>query len=124
MGGSNVDLTEQTRKYTVTYALTTEAGVKSLFRDRHKIGQRRFVGDTAASDILIDLASAISSAGLTDRQTEAVALVYGHWDLTQAEAAAVMGVTRDAVNKFLDSAIRRITAVYKRWNYGEVEVSR
>ncbi|WP_051236111.1 RNA polymerase subunit sigma [Paenibacillus pinihumi] len=122
MGGTNIDLTEQSRKYTVKYALNTAAGVKSLLRDRHKIGLRRFTGDTAASDILIDLASAINSAGLTERQTEAVALVYGPWDLTQADAAAVMGITKQSVGDFIHGAARRIAAVYERWEYGEVEV--
>ncbi|MBJ6364171.1 RNA polymerase subunit sigma [Paenibacillus sp. GCM10012307] len=117
-----VDLTEQSRKYTVKYALNAAAGVKSLLRDRHKIGLRRFTGDTAASDILIDLASAINTAGLTERQTEAVALVYGPWDLTQADAATVMGVGQDSVSDFLNGAARRIAAVYERWEYGEIEV--
>jgi len=119
MGGTNVDLTEQSRKYTVTYALNTAAGVKRLLRDRHKIVVRRFSGDTAASDILIDLHSAIESAGLTDRQAEAVALVYG-LDVTQAEAARVMSVSQQAVQQSVDAAAERIAAVYARWEYGEI----
>ncbi|WP_235847606.1 sigma factor-like helix-turn-helix DNA-binding protein [Paenibacillus tuaregi] len=95
------------------------AGVKKLLRDRHAISAARFTGDTAASDILIDLNSAINSAGLSERQTEAVALVSG-FDLTQKEAAAVMGNSREAVAKLYEEAAVKIAEVYKRWEYGEV----
>ncbi|GGF88333.1 sigma factor-like helix-turn-helix DNA-binding protein [Paenibacillus abyssi] len=121
MGGTNVDLTKDTRKYTQKYSLSSAAGVKALLRDRHRIGARRFKGDTAASDIIIDLHSAIESACLTERQAEAVALVYG-LDVTQAEAARVMGVSQPAVAQFTDEAAERIAAVYQRWNYGEITV--
>lgn len=121
MGACNVDLTKDTRKYTQKYALNTAAGVKALLRDRHRIAARRFKGDTAASDILIDLHSAINSAGLTERQTEAVAWVYGA-DVTQAKAAEVMGVGQDSVSDFVNGAAKRIAAVYARWEYGELTV--
>jgi len=116
-----MDLTKQTRKYTESYTLSTAAGVKALLRDRHRIAARRFKGDTAASDILIDLHSAINSAGLTDRQTEAVAWVYGV-DVTQAEAARIMGITREGVKNLVNEAVERVAAVYERWEYGEVTV--
>jgi DNA-directed RNA polymerase specialized sigma24 family protein len=116
-----VDLTKGTRTYTESYALSTPAGVKKLLRDRHKIGSRRFSGDTAASDILLDLHSAIESAGLTDRMAEAVAYVYG-LDTTQGQAAKLLGVTREAVKDLLFQATKRIAAVYRRWNYDEVTV--
>jgi len=121
MGGTNVDLTKDTRKYTETYSLSTASGVKRLLRDRHRIGARRYKGDTAASDILIDLHSAINSAGLTDRQTEAVAWVYGA-DVTQAKAAEIMGITREGVKSFVEEATSKIADVYKRWEYEEVTV--
>lgn len=70
---------------------------------------------------MIDLHSAIESAALTDRQAEAIALIYG-LDVTQQAAADVMGITRQAVQQAVEAAIERITAVYKRWNYGEVTV--
>ncbi|WP_127506884.1 DUF134 domain-containing protein [Paenibacillus humicus] len=121
MGATNVDLTKDTRKYSVTYALNSADGVKKLLRDRHKIGQRRFTGDTAASDILIDLHSAIESAALTDRQAEAIALVYG-LDVTQATAARVMGITQQNVAVNVDAGVDKIAAVFRRWEYGEVTV--
>lgn len=107
---------------TQTYALNDAAGVKALLRDRYRIAERRFRGDTAASDILIDLNSAIESAGLTDRQAEALAYVYGKWQLTQKEAAEAMGITQQNVSANVDGATKRIAAVFKRWEYGEVTV--
>lgn len=121
MGATNVDLTQDTRKYSQTYALNTATGVKALLRDRHRIAARRFKGDTAASDILIDLHSAIESSGMTARQTEAIALVYG-MDVTQKDAAEVMGVSQPAIAQLTEEAAERITAVYKRWNYEELTI--
>lgn len=121
MGACSVDLTKDTRKYSVKYSLSTAAGVKSLLRDRHRIAARRFKGDTAASDILIDLHSAINSAGLTDRQTEAVAWVYGA-DVTQAKAAEIMGCAQKNVSETLDAAVEKVAAVYRKWEYGEITV--
>lgn len=70
---------------------------------------------------MLDLNSAIYNAGLTDRQTEAVALISG-FDLTQAEAARVMGILRQTVAELYDKAAEKLAAVYKRWEYGAVEV--
>ncbi|MGG1641855.1 RNA polymerase subunit sigma [Paenibacillus sp. NRS-1782] len=119
MGSVKIDIAKSDRSYAVKYALNDAAGVRSLLRDRHRISSARFRGDTAASDILIDLRSAINSAGLTERQTEAIAWVYGV-DLTQKEAAAIMCVERQSVGEAVDRAIERIAEVYRRWEYGEV----
>lgn len=121
MGAVKVDTEKQARAYEVKYALNDAAGVKALLRDRHRIAERRYKGDTAASDILIDLHSAINSAGLTERQTEAIAWVYG-LDLTQKDAAALMGISQQAVALFADEAAQKIAAVFERWEYGDVAV--
>lgn len=109
------------RSYEVKYALNSAAGVKALLRDRHRIGSARFRGDTAASDILIDLHSAIYNAGLTERQTEAIAWVYGA-DITQKDTAEIMGITRQAVALLADEAAGKIAEVYRKWEYGAVVV--
>ncbi|MGF7045710.1 putative DNA-binding protein (UPF0251 family) [Paenibacillus sp. DS2015] len=83
------------------------------------MASRRFGGDYSASDIIIDLHSAMNTACLTERQTEAIALVYG-MDLTQKDAAAIMGVGQDSVSDFVNGAATRIAKVYSAWNYGEV----
>ncbi|MEK4360836.1 sigma factor-like helix-turn-helix DNA-binding protein [Paenibacillus sp. FSL M7-1455] len=112
---------KQARAYDVKYALNDAAGVKALLRDRHRIAERRYSGDTAASDIIIDLHSAIESAGLTERQAEAIAWVYGR-DLTQKVAASIMGIAQKNVSEAIDRAAEAIAGVFKRWEYGELVV--
>lgn len=121
MGHVKIDIAKSDRSYAVKYALNDAAGVRSLLRDRHRISSARFRGDTAASDILIDLHSAINSAGLTERQTEAIAWVYGV-DLTQEKAAELMGIAQKNVSEAVDRAVESIAGVYRRWDYGDVEV--
>lgn len=121
MGHVKVDIEKGSRSYNVKYSLNNAAGVKALLRDRHRISSARFRGDYAACDILVDLHSVINSAGLTDRQTEAIAFVYGI-DVTQAEAARQMGITQQGVAKLIDDAADKMASVYKRWGYEEVSV--
>lgn len=119
MGAVKVDISQKERQYSVKYVLNDSAGVKALLRDRHKLASRRFSGDMAASDIIIDLHSAMNTAGLTERQTEAIALVYG-MDLTQKDAAAIMGVTQQAVDQAIEGAADKIARIYHAWDYGEI----
>lgn len=113
---------EKERAYNAAYRLQTAAGVKRLLADRHRIGARRYRGDTAASDLLLDLDKAMTMARLTDRQAMAIALVYG-LGLTHAEAAAELGITRQAVGISIDSAAKRIARIYARWRYSDVEIT-
>ena len=55
----------------------------------------------------IELYTALDNAGLTDRQRQAVNLVYFE-DMTQEQAAEVMGVTRQAVDLYARNAINKI----------------
>jgi predicted DNA-binding protein (UPF0251 family) len=104
VGAVKVDIEKGSRNYTVKYALNDRHGVSKLLRDRHRIASRRFhAGDYAASDILIDLHSAIESAGLTERQAEAIAWVYGA-DVTHKRAAEIMNVSREAITQFVNNA--------------------
>lgn len=121
MGAVKVDIAEDHRRYTQTYALNTAKGVEKLLRDRHKIAERRFTGDYAACDIIIDLNDAIDKAKLSRRQAEAVAILYG-CDLTQADAAVELSVTQQAIAKFNSEACRKIARVFRGWDYGEVTV--
>lgn len=43
-------------------------------------------------------------------------------DLTQAEAARVMGITQQAVAKMYDEAAEKLASVYRKWEYGEITV--
>lgn len=123
MGMCRVDTEKDERNLSVKYALNDKGGVRLILRDRYVIANRRERGDYAASDILIDLASAIESAGLTDRQAEALALVYGYWQLTQGEAAQTMGIRQNTVSELLDIACERIASIFDKWNYGEITVA-
>lgn len=108
--------------YEVKYVLNDAAGVKKLLRDRHHINSAQFLGDYNAVDTLVDLNSAIASAGLTERQAESVAWVYGA-DLTQKDSAEIMGITRTTLNESIDTAAEKIASVYRKWEYGEIAVS-
>src|SRR5699024_7826605 len=55
----------------------------------------------------IELYNALDNAGLTDRQRQAVNLVYFE-DMTQEQAAEVMGVTRQAVDLYARNAINKL----------------
>lgn len=124
MGKVKIDIEKDSREYSIKYALNDAAGVKMILRDRYRLASRRFhAADYAACDILIDLNSAIESAGLTTRQIETVAYVFGKWQLTQKEAASAMSISQQAVAQSLDEACTRIAAVYANWNYGELTVN-
>lgn len=121
MGSVKIDTEKGARTYEVKYALDSAAGVKRLLRDRHHVSSARFTGDYNAADTLIDLHSAINSAALTERQAESIAWVYGA-DLTQSDAARIMGVTQPTVKQACDEAAEKIAAVYRKWEYGEITV--
>ncbi|MNC31172.1 hypothetical protein D3C75_794860 [compost metagenome] len=106
--------------YEVKYVLNDAAGVKKLLRDRHHISSARFQsGDYNAVDMLVDLSSAINSAGLSEVQAEVVAWISGA-DMTQQQASEIMHVTRQAITKAYEVACEKIAAVYRKWEYGEV----
>ncbi|MDP5273210.1 sigma factor-like helix-turn-helix DNA-binding protein [Chengkuizengella axinellae] len=89
--------------------------MKKLLQDHHHIAERRYKGDMAASDMLMDLQTAVQLAMLTRRQAEALRLVYVY-QMKQKEAAVKMDVTQQAVEQFINGACNRIAGVYKKWN--------
>lgn len=123
MGVCRVDTEKGHRQYEVRYALNDREGVASLLRDVHRLRERRYhAGDYSASDILIDLQTAINEANLTKRQRESMYYVY-ELDLPQKEAGIRMGgIGNDAVSHCLKGAVQRIADVYNKWNYGEITI--
>jgi DNA-directed RNA polymerase specialized sigma24 family protein len=100
-------------------ALNSSVGLRILLSDYHALKLRRFNGDTAASDIIIDLERAIELAKLTNRQRQALALVYFE-DLTQEEAGKRMRIDKQGVNNLLDRGIEAISDIYYYWSgHGE-----
>lgn len=118
--GSATNKPDQHFRYESAYpALNNPLGLRILLSDLHALRQRRFQGDTAASDILIDLERAIESAKLTDRQRQALRLVYEE-DLTQEDAGRAMGIAQKNVSEAVERALENIAEVYWYWSaHGE-----
>ena len=115
MGATKIDVNAKERSLDAKYpALDSPANLRILLGDYHALKLRRFNGDTSASDILIDLESAIELAQLTGRQSEALRLVYEE-DLTQEEAGKRMGIGRRAVGYHVEDAIDAIAEIYYYW---------
>jgi predicted DNA-binding protein (UPF0251 family) len=70
--------------------------------------------------VLADLAEAVRLAGLTERQRQALALVYDE-DLTQVEAGKRMGgISKQAVEIYVSAACEKIADIYYYWaSHGE-----
>jgi DNA-directed RNA polymerase specialized sigma24 family protein len=121
MGAVKIDTQSKERSLDAKYpALDNPAGLRILLSDYHALINRQYQGDYDAVVLLADLATAIEKAGLTDRQRQALRLVYEE-DLTQEEAGKRMGgLAKDAVNHLLDRAIEAISEVYYYWSrHGE-----
>lgn len=101
--------------------MLTRKGLHRLLRDQHRLRARAYdKGDYDAIVILLDLMRARFEAGLTERQKEALFYVYD-CDMRQEDAAAEMGVTREAIAQFVRGAQKRILKVYEHWTEEEEE---
>lgn len=119
MGVSKLDRTQKERQFDGQYALSTAGGVKQLLGDYHAFHARQYLGDYEAVVVLADLAEAMRLAGLTERQGEALALVYGE-DLTQKAAGERLGIAQNTLSEALDRACEAIADVYYYWaSHGE-----
>lgn len=120
MGACAIDIEKGSREYTVKYALNSPNGVGRLLRDIHRLRSARFErGDYAASDILIDLDSAIVAANLTVRQRLAIYYTY-EADLKHEDVAPMLDVSRRAVGFHVTAGLTKIAAIFSAWEYGEV----
>jgi DNA-directed RNA polymerase specialized sigma24 family protein len=77
---------------------------------------RQYQGDYEAVVLLTDLQTAIEAAKLTNRQREALRLVYND-DLTQVEAAKAMDITRENLKRSLEVAVGKIAEIYEYWGW-------
>ncbi|MEK4267929.1 sigma factor-like helix-turn-helix DNA-binding protein [Bacillus sp. FSL W8-0940] len=114
MGTVKIDLHRKDREFEAAYALDNAEGVKTLLSDYPKFVSRKRLGEYEAAEVLIDLHDAIELANLTDRQREAIRLVYFE-DLTQVEAGKRMGITQAAVGRYIDFAADKIADIYYYW---------
>ena len=120
MGVSKFDKSAAHKRYETRYAgLTTGKQVRLLLRDIHALRIRAEQGDFAAVDVLADLTTAVTRAGLTARQWEAVENVYLR-DMTQEDAGRAMGVSRQSMYEYLERAEEKISEIYYYWaGHGE-----
>lgn len=89
----------------------TEA--RAILTNYHALTERQYVGDTDAICALLDLEAAVAKARLTDRQAEALRLVYGE-GMTQKDAGLAMGIKQHTVSEILRTAESSIDAEIKR----------
>jgi RNA polymerase sigma factor (sigma-70 family) len=120
MGAVKVDLSQKERALDAKYpALDSPENLRILLSDYHALLNRQYQGDYDAVVLLADLETAISMAKLTERQSEALRLVYEE-DLTQEEAGKLMGIAQNSVSEAVDRAVENIAEVYWFWSrHGE-----
>lgn len=117
--GASTNKPDQHLRYESQYKLDGPDGIKALLADYTTLRQRRFLGDMAACDILIDLNRAIELAALTGKQYEALRLVYFD-DLSQTQAGTALGISRITFREHLETAITKIADIYYYWaSHGE-----
>jgi RNA polymerase sigma factor (sigma-70 family) len=120
MGSVKRDLHVNERSLEEKYpALDSPENLRILLSDYHSLLNRQYSGDYDACVILIDLYKAIELAKLTERQAEALRLVYEE-DLTQEEAGKLMGIAQQKVEFYAARAIEKISEIYYFWaGHGE-----
>ncbi|MDQ0154933.1 sigma factor-like helix-turn-helix DNA-binding protein [Robertmurraya andreesenii] len=115
MGAVKTDLNAKERTLEAKYhALDSADGVRQLLGDYNALVQRQYAGDYNAIVILVDLATAIERAGLTDRQRQALALVFEE-EYTQVETADELGISKQTVNRLISVATAKVARVYEAW---------
>ncbi|ANS49293.1 hypothetical protein BM86_08420 [Bacillus thuringiensis] len=114
MGVSKYDNEAAHRRIEHSYALDNPKSIDLLLRHLPYMQERRFNGDYAASDILIDLETAVAKADLTDRQRQVLQLVYFE-DMKQRDVAISLGITAPTVNLYKRLLAQKIAAVFERW---------
>lgn len=87
---------------------------KAILRNYHALVERQYKGDVDAIVTLVDIGVAIRLANLTDRQVEAITLVYDY-GLSQQETANVLGIEQTHVSRLIQRAVGSIDAIYDKW---------
>lgn len=96
------------------YDVGTVGGVYAVLSNIHRLRNARIVrSDFNASVVLIDFERAMNNAGLTDKQHQAIHLVYER-DLTQREASEIMECTQQAVQQHIKAGVGKIADVYTK----------
>lgn len=119
MGVGNHVVGAEHKQYEQKYDFYSKEGIERLLRDTHKLHIRAFErGDMAAVDIMLDMELAIERAGLTDKQRQAIELLFEK-DLKLKDAAALQGIEHSTLSRNKSSAITKLSNVYREWEYLE-----
>lgn len=107
------------RLYEQTYQFYTVKGIGRLLSDIPKLKVRAYDhGDMAAIDIMIDLRKAIQLANLTEKQKQALDLLYNR-ELGVGEAAEYLGIDASTISRTRKAALTKIANVFREWKYIE-----
>ncbi|KEK22487.1 MULTISPECIES: sigma factor-like helix-turn-helix DNA-binding protein [Bacillus cereus group] len=118
MGVSKYDNEAAHRRIEHNYALDNPKSIDLLLRHLPYMQERRFNGDYAASDVLMDMETAVANADLTDRQRQVLRLVYFE-DMKQRDVAISLGITAPTVNLYKRLLAQKIAAVFERWAWSD-----
>lgn len=117
MGSTNHVKDAAHMRFEQSYQFYNAKGIDRLLRDFPKLRLKAYeTGDMAAVDIRLDLERAIQIADLTEKQARTMDLIYNH-DMTATEAAEYLGVDTSTVSRTRKTALNKIAAVYRLWNY-------
>ncbi|MBX6362007.1 MAG: hypothetical protein IRZ03_18275 [Acidobacterium ailaaui] len=115
MGAVTRDIYSKGRQYDGDYPYEFD-GIKALLSDIYHLEERQwFGGDVDATTLIIDLKKALDSDCLTPRMRQVIALYY-FAQMTEQEAADVLGINRVPFHITLVNAIERI-AVEMMYGY-------
>lgn len=108
MGSVKIDKYSNERRLNAMFPVDTEAGILALLSNIHHVRELRFLsGDYDASILLLDFAASIEGAELTQKQRQALYLVFEQ-DLKQVDAGKIMGISQQAVNDHIAAAVKKI----------------
>lgn len=94
------------------YPLRTAKGVTAFFTLYHRLkAEAKSNSDSDLMLLLIDFEKACEAVELTERQAQALDLVFRH-EYTQREAGEVMGISQQAVNQMIQVVATNIAKAY------------
>lgn len=100
--------------------LTVEERVRMLLSLIPYYEERQYIGNYYDNDDLNDIKYAIERADLTDKQRQAIDLVFIK-DLTQREVAKTMGVGLSTVNEHVSRAVTLVAQAYEKGKLYDTE---